>query len=145
MRACQAFAAGDPAALPKRSPKKARPVRRGVAFWAVRDDGTVLLRRRPEKGLLGGMMEVPSTPWEERRWVQSEALVHAPVAAEWRAIDGTVQHTFTHFHLELTVLAADTGKEECPDGQWVPLGQLNGQALPTVMKKVVKLARGLAG
>ena len=142
MQACTAFAAGNPASLPKRSPKKTRPVRRGVAFWAVRDDGAVLLRRRPEKGLLGGMMEVPSTPWEERQWSQADVLAHAPVAAEWRAIDGAVQHTFTHFRLELTVLVGEVGMEENSDGRWVPLDQLAGQALPTVMKKVVKLAQG---
>jgi A/G-specific adenine glycosylase len=141
MHGCKAFADGDAASLPKRSPKKARPVRRGVAFWAVSDDGAVLLRRRPEKGLLGGMMEVPSTPWEERQWDQAEALPHAPLSAEWQAVDGTVEHTFTHFHLQLTVMTAEADGREAPDGQWVPLDQLSGQALPTVMKKVVKLAR----
>ena len=37
--------------------------RYGIAFLALREDGSVLLRQRAEAGLLGGMLEVPSTAW----------------------------------------------------------------------------------
>src|SRR5262249_5271761 len=60
---CGARLAGIAGDLPARSPKRARPLRHGAIFWAVRRDGSVLLRRRPEEGLLGGMMEFPSTDW----------------------------------------------------------------------------------
>ncbi len=75
---CAAHAQGRVAELPRRDAKAARPTRRGMAFWTVRPDGAVLLRRRPERGLLGGMIELPSTPWRARRWSLASALAHAP-------------------------------------------------------------------
>jgi A/G-specific adenine glycosylase len=141
-QACRARALGIAEQLPARRAKAERPTRRGVAFWAVRPDGAVLLRRRPEKGLLGGMMEVPSTDWRAAPWDEAEAKAAAPVAAKWRALTGVVRHTFTHFHLELAVLAGEVRDGFSKGGgQWVHLDALGEHALPTVMKKVVAHAR----
>ena len=63
---CRAILAGDPELLPVRAPKIEKPLRRGAAFVAVRSDGAILLRTRPDKGLLGGMSEVPTTAWTAR-------------------------------------------------------------------------------
>ena len=65
--------------LSRRSPRPHRPIRHGVAFWLQRADGAVLLRRRPEQGLLGGMMEVPSTDWRQGTWTLAEALKQSPL------------------------------------------------------------------
>ena len=89
-----------------RAPKAQKPTRRGLAFVLARKDGAILLRKRPAKGLLGGMDEVPSTPWREGKFTAAEALAEAPVPARWQILDGLVRHTFTHFHLELTVARA---------------------------------------
>src|SRR5205823_10810650 len=123
---------------PKRAAKKARPLRRGVCFWAVRRDGAVLLRRRPPKGVLGGMLEVPSTGWREEPWTPEEALHDAPFAASWRALPGVVNHGFTHFSLELTVMAAKIRR--APAGMWIPEEALLTQGLPTLTRKVVSHA-----
>ena len=96
--------------LPYREEKPERPTRRGHAFVALRDDGAVLLRERPLKGLLGGMLETPSSPWTEGAWHELE-LDHAPLRAEWREVPGLVEHTFTHFHLELAVYLAEVSAE----------------------------------
>jgi A/G-specific adenine glycosylase len=140
--ACRARALGIAQSLPARAPKGPKPLKRGVAFWAMRGDGTVLLRRRPEKGLLGGMMEVPSTPWRPSAWTVEEARRAAPVAAKWRLVPGMVRHGFTHFDLELTLLAGEA-RGESPEafGKWVALDALDSQALPTLMKKIVAHAR----
>ncbi len=139
---CAARAAGIAESLPRRAPKKAKPVRRGVAFWAVRGDGAVLLRRRAEEGLLGGMMEVPSSPWREGHTDNGGLLDHAPVAdADWRLLPGLVSHTFTHFHLELTVMAArDVEDRAGAAGVWCLPDAFGEYALPTVMKKVCRHA-----
>jgi A/G-specific adenine glycosylase len=142
---CAAAVAGIAADLPRRAPRRARPLRRGVAFWARRADGAVLLRRRPEHGLLGGMMEVPSTEWRAEPWPLDDALAQAPVAAAWRLLPGTVRHVFTHFELELGVAAGEAAagrQEKGAEGTWVALDALSGQALPTLMKKVVGHALG---
>lgn len=127
--------AGD---LPRRMPKEARPVRHAVAFLLQRDDGAVLLRRRPPQGLLGGMLEVPSTPWQETAWSNGDALAHAPVALDWRAATGGAEHVFTHFALKITALHAriDTRRAAKLDGLWQ---QPQDAALPTVMKKMLGL------
>jgi A/G-specific adenine glycosylase len=137
--ACRARREGMAEKLPARRAKAERPTRRGVAFWAVRRDGAVLLRRRAEKGLLGGMIEVPSTAWREAPWSEVEALEAAPVEALWRALPGLVRHGFTHFHLELTVLCGRVVEAD-PAGLWVPLDRLGDHALPNLMKKVVEHA-----
>jgi A/G-specific adenine glycosylase len=134
---CAAHAAGIEADLPRRAAKKAKPTRKGVAFWAVTKDGEVLIRRRIESGLLGGMMEIPSTEWREEGWTDSAALKSAPASAAWRPLTGIVRHTFTHFHLELSFQAAIVKKRAVKGGVWCPPERLGEHALPTVMKKVV--------
>lgn len=139
--ACEGRKLGIAVDLPRKAAKAERPTRYGVAFWLIAPDGAVLLRRRPESGLLGGMMEVPSTHWRDAPWDTSEALASAPEAADWRPVAGKVRHTFTHFHLELHVVAGRAAARR-DIGVWCPPGDFADFALPTVMKKVVRLAIG---
>ena len=136
---CRANHAGDAETYPRRAPKKAKPTRHGVAFWIEDGQGRVLLRRRPEKGLLGGMMEIPSTDWREAPWETADALSKAPVAAAGWEQAGEVRHTFTHFHLHLSVVRGGAGNpENAVEGIWVAPDDFDGQALPTLMKKVAR-------
>ncbi len=137
---CAARAAGRAGELPRRAPKKQRPTRRGVAFWTLDAEGAVLLRRRAESGLLGGMMEVPGTEWRAEPWAADEASAQAPVRADWTPLPGLVRHTFTHFHLELSVWAGQASAPDRADGRWVALDALGTQALPSVMRKVIRHA-----
>ena len=134
--ACLASASGAAEVLPKTAEKPDRPFRHGIAFWLTRADGAVLLRRRPDKGLLGGMIEIPSTPWRSTPWTLEEATAEAPAAAEWSALPGTVRHGFTHFQLELSVVAG----QGMAEGLWSPTDRLGEHALPTLMKKVARHA-----
>ena len=136
---CRAQAQGQPTAYPKKAPKKPKPVRRGWAFWVERQDGRVLLERRPAKGLLGGMMAFPTTPWDARAPVAEQAVrPWAPV--EWDALDDIVRHTFTHFHLELGIVRLRVSEDfTTPHGRWCAVPDLNAQGLPSVMAKVVAL------
>ena len=135
---CAAHSQGRTAELPRREAKPARPTWRGMAFWTARPDGAVLLRRRPEQGLLGGMIELPSTPWRARPWSLISARGHEPMAADWRRVDGTVHHGFTHFALEITLLAAEV--EQGDDGLWRHPDDFGELALPTLTKKLVRHA-----
>jgi A/G-specific adenine glycosylase len=133
--------------LPRRSPKGERPTRRGACFVALTEDGYVLLRRRGEKGLLAGMMEAPSTAWGETAPDAAGVGALAPVEGVWLKMPGGVSHTFTHFQLELDVYRAHVPRdtqlrfaalpEQC---RWVKRSEIGGEALPTVMRKVLSLA-----
>lgn len=126
-------------ALPARKPKPEKPTRRGVAFWIVRPDGAVLFRRRAESGLLGGMMEPPSSDWVTEG--EPDARPPLPVL-DVSPLTGTVRHTFTHFHLLLAVHHCRVGAEtEAPaEARWVMPDRFGDLALPTVMKKIVRHA-----
>jgi A/G-specific adenine glycosylase len=148
---CAAYEAGLAEALPYRDEKKQRPTRRATAFVAIREDGAVLLRERPLRGLLGGMLEVPSSPWVEAETAAKSALKHAPLKAKWRELPGLVEHTFTHFHLELRVLRVETGAKPSPSRTawperclWLSPRDFHVAALPSVMKKVLAHASALA-
>jgi A/G-specific adenine glycosylase len=141
---CHAHALGIEAQLPIRGIRVERPTRYAVAFLALREDGQVLLRKRPEAGLLGGMLEVPSTDWADD-WLSADlALGAAPVRGEWWPVPGVVTHTFTHFRLDMMVFRAivppDTSltfwasPERC---RWVPRRDLAQAALPSVMRKII--------
>jgi A/G-specific adenine glycosylase len=141
---CHGHAKGIEATLPVRVDKGERPVRLGLAFLALREDGHVLLRRRPDAGLLGGMLEVPSTAWADLLPPVKEALRTAPVRADWWQVPGTVAHTFTHFRLELIVFRAVVPPEtsltfwaDASRCRWTPRRALDREALPSVMRKVV--------
>ncbi len=143
---CIARARGTAERLPRRSAPPPRPTRQGFAFWLEDGNAGVLLRRRPARGLLGGMMEVPSTPWRQAPWSTAEAVaVAAPAVASWQPLETVIEHPFTHFHLRLGVLAARLdGRPADVAGTWVPLPDLDGQALPSLMMKVVAAARAAA-
>jgi A/G-specific adenine glycosylase len=138
---CAARARGDQETFPRKAAKKTGMLRRGAAFVALREDGFILLRTRPEKGLLGGMTEVPTSQWSAD-FEAAAALDHAPLQARWRRIPGVVTHVFTHFPLELVVYVADVGRSAhaVAGGRWVGRDELGRAALPNVMKKVIEHA-----
>lgn len=139
---CAGYKAGVAEALPCRVAKPQKPSRRGTAFWVVGADGAVLLRRRPPRGLLGGMMEVPTTAWGASAGSAEEIAAQAPLEARWRALPGRVRHTFTHFHLELEIWAAvtDSPAEADSGARWIALDDLAAVGLPSLMQKVVRHA-----
>ncbi|MGF6862568.1 A/G-specific adenine glycosylase [Rhodobacteraceae bacterium MBR-64] len=134
---CAARLAGIAPDLPRRSLRPAKPLRLGVAWLARRDDGAWLLERRPDRGLLGGMLSWPTTEWAE-----TLRPAPPPIEAAWTDIAGEVRHTFTHFHLRLTLRLALVGSGATPRaGQFVPAAQFRRADLPTVMRKALDLAQ----
>jgi len=141
---CHARASGIAEALPLKADRSERPVRFGTAFLVLREDGAVLLRKRPPAGLLGGMLEVPSTDWSDTILAADMALAGAPVRSDWWPVPGGVTHTFTHFKLELQVMRAIVPPEtpltfwaEPERCYWVPRRELHKAALPSVMRKII--------
>ena len=137
---CVSRAAGAPETYPRRLAKAERPHRHGVAFILTRGGGVALVRR-PAKGLLGGMLGLPTTSWRARPWTLAEARVSAPCPGGWREL-GAVAHVFTHFSLSLRVLAlearAKTGAGLDQALTWMPLDDAKA-ASPSLFRKALEL------
>jgi A/G-specific adenine glycosylase len=138
---CAARQAGSQTDFPVKAARKLRPLRHGTAFVARRADGAVLLRRRPPRGLLGGMSEVPGSEWRDGG-LESETRATPPFAARWTKVAVPVAHGFTHFELRIAVERADVPLGlVAPEGHWWSApDRLPLEALPTVMKKVIEAA-----
>lgn len=136
---CSGFELGDPEIYPAKTLKPPKPLRRAAAFVAVRDDGAILLRKRPPNGLLGGMTEVPTSGFTARDDGDTSSSA-APFSGAWRKT-GTATHVFTHFRLELVTYRCDTSSLPTADGcWWAPAEAIAQEALPTVMRKAIAAA-----
>ena len=132
---CKGRAAGIAATLPRKLPKVAKPTRVGTVWLARREDGAMLLERRPDRGLLGGTLGFPGHGWDG-------AIGAAPLRADWQAA-GIVRHSFTHFHLDLSVLAAGVAQQVRPlRGEFLGANLFSPLDLPTLMRKAHDLAFG---
>jgi A/G-specific adenine glycosylase len=143
---CASQARGDQETFPRKAAKKTGALRRGAAF-VVRRGEEILVRTRPEKGLLGGMIEVPTSQWLAAQ-DDKAALMQAPVVegiARWHRKAGVVTHVFTHFPLELVVYEAKVpARTRALKGmRWVPIATLQSEALPNLMRKVIAHGLGL--
>ncbi|UIP07990.1 A/G-specific adenine glycosylase [Erythrobacter sp. SDW2] len=127
----------DPERFPVKPAKKARPVRQGRAFWIVREDAVWLVRRQGS-GMLGGMRALPDDGWSAR----GDGHGEPPLPGEW-ASRGVVRHGFTHFEIELEVLACAGNNDMPGQGEWWPLERLTEAGLPTLFAKAAQ--RALAG
>jgi A/G-specific adenine glycosylase len=144
MADCAARQQGTQESFPRKAAKKTGVLRRGAAF-VVKRGKELLVRTRPEKGLLGGMTEVPGSEWIAEQDEKS-ARDQAPAlqgVARWHRKAGVVTHAFTHFPLELVVYTAEVpSTTRAPAGmRWVPIATLDDEAFPNVMRKVI--AHGL--
>ncbi len=147
--ACMACAQGTQARFPIKRKRAALPHRQGRAYVAIRDDGAILLRRRPQKGLLAAMAEVPTRGWDGPSSQSCTGDEAPPFGGRWRRVNGEVRHTFTHFRLSLSVdicrlsdRRARAVLREFPHYWWSPPQQTETESLPRVMRKVIAHAMG---
>ncbi|HYM17352.1 MAG TPA: A/G-specific adenine glycosylase [Micropepsaceae bacterium] len=139
---CEGRKLGIAGSLPRKAEKPERPLKRGAAYVAMDSRAAVYLVKRPEDGLLGGMLQPPLGPWQAEFPTAAVAKRAAPFSGEWRKKLGIVRHGFTHFELELEVYVAHLDKRPKGEGRWLTPDELTGAALPTVMRKVIAHALG---
>ena len=142
---CKARTLGVAEQLPRKAAKRARPLKRGAAFVAQDRTGAIYVVRRPEKGLLGGMLQPPLGEWRAKFPDHASALEEAPFRGSWKKRAGIVRHGFTHFELELEVYAAEFRARPNGEGMWLSPRELETAALPTVMRKIIGHAACDAG
>jgi A/G-specific adenine glycosylase len=141
--ACLAFARGTVTQRPARAPRPQTPHYDVAAAVVTREDGGVLIARRPPAGLLGGLWGFPNgivkdgeTPEEaaaravfERTGM--EARVDKQIA--------TVKHAYTHFRITLAAFEARVERatvDADEDARWVTVDELERFALPVTDRKV---------
>ena len=137
---CKAHALGIAAELPLKNKKLVRPQKYTIAYILKREDGAILLRKRPEKGLLGGMMGVPTSEWQLEKVESNNIGKDAPFTTHWKSLEGRINHSFTHFDLEVESYYGSicSKKAKTLDGVWVFLHQLSHYALPKLFKKIIE-------
>jgi A/G-specific adenine glycosylase len=135
---CKANAQGEPTLYPKRPNKVARPSRYGIAFIVTDAQGNLWLRRRAGTGLLGGMLEVPSSDWQENKPLLESALPAELKKLDWNPIRGPLKHVFSHFDLHLALYHARQ-KGRKPAGEWVSPQQARDLGLPGLTRKVIEI------
>ena len=135
---CESWARGDMHRFPVKLAKKAQPVRYGRAYVMIRRN-CVFLRRRLETGLLGGMMEVPTSDW-------TSALpdFDPPMVGDWQRVTTPVRHVFTHFDLRLDVHWSEITGTPDGEGAWYNKAELGSLALPSLMQKVLESVKTLS-
>jgi A/G-specific adenine glycosylase len=137
---CVGRSQGIASQLPHPAKKVEKPRRYGLIFWVENSRGEILLEKRPNKGLLAGLMSLPTTEWRNEPWegLSEEALSYAPQGGlNWEPLSAVVRHTFTHFHLELRIAKGTINVSH--NGIWSSVEEFSTYAFPTVMKKVIRV------
>ena len=133
--ACMAYSEGLQGAIPVKAAKSPKPVRRGIAYVGMRQDGAWLLERRPDSGLLGGMLGWPGNEWN------GNEKGDPPCDGAWKDTGKTIRHVFTHFELRLSIVAGKLPATSRPDrGEFVLERDFSPDDLPTVMRKAYNAA-----
>ena len=140
---CEAWRQNIVDLVPQRGKTIVRPKRYATAFVLTNKKKQIFLRQRPEKGLLGGMMEVPTSDWlTESMPADAESLRDAPLKSLWTMRPGIIRHIFSHFELQVRVATSVTSRMSTgASGHWVKMDDLKHEALPSVMRKIIHHAQ----
>jgi A/G-specific adenine glycosylase len=143
---CVALAQGRVHELPVRKPAKATPVKAAVML-VIEDGGAVLLEKRPDSGIWGGLYSLPELDGHQPRAAAFDepdqaALEHAVlpfgVFGSSERLPGFT-HVFTHFKLEVTPYRIRLAKRVTLAGEgryvWQDADTLAACALPAPVKK----------
>lgn len=136
---CHALAEDIAADLPRKEKKKKKPQKYGHIYWITDGNGSVLLHRRPDKGLLGGTLALPTSQWlADSKDLSRPSFIEAVKCESYKKAH--IDHSFTHFDLKLTLRRAENYTATVPEGYfWTPREEIEIQSFPTVFKKAVAI------
>jgi A/G-specific adenine glycosylase len=152
-RECLAHEQGQEQNYPvkKTTGKKAKPHLYQLSTLLIKPDGSQLLGKRPEKGLLGGLWEpLSSHPASDYLKAPSKKklsalLIEWGITAEKIQYLGAVNHTFTHFHLTAYTYQARYQRGNPTQWSrenygWMPSEEIHQLPRSTLHKKIMALA-----
>lgn len=142
---CQAHKLGEEEKFPVRAPKKLVPIRKGEVFWIQDKSGRIIVEKRLNNRMLGGMIGLPTTDWDlkEQKTIEKDHIFKEKLKNLQKI--GVVYHVFTHFKLEL-----DVYEVTMPDfknvlkcfPEYVPYdGNLVDIGFPTLFQKVARFVQ----
>jgi A/G-specific adenine glycosylase len=138
-KTCEGKKLGIAAELPRKFAEKKRPQKYGAVYWVTDSKGRILVHRRPQKGLLGGMAGLPTSNWTETKAKIAHPQIIGEHIGRSRVIRMKVEHTFTHFDLRLDLHRLEVKNLKAEDHFWVEAGKIGETGLPTVFKKAQKI------
>lgn len=136
---CRAHQEGLEEKLPLKIKKNIKPKKIGYVYRIRNMNGDLLLHTRPENGLLGGMIGLPTSDWIlEKKYKDLKHIDNIKILNNTLTnINKTIQHSFTHFDLDLHLYEMTYTKSlSLPDRYfWCRNEEINNLFLPTVFKK----------
>lgn len=149
-RPCQAYNLGMQTELPMPETRPTIPHKQiGVAvIW--NDDGLILIDRRPQSGLLGGLWEFPGGKQEPgetiAQCIQREILEELGIQVEVGDRLITVDHTYSHFRVTLEVhhcrhVSGEPQPIECDEIRWVTLDEMDQFPFPAANVRIIEALR----
>lgn len=139
---CRAKTAGLESELPRKEKKKKKPQKAGYVYWITNEKEQVLLHRRPDNGLLGGMLALPTSEWVTKQSELREIVIHENLKLEAINENHSIHHGFTHFDLELVLKSSVINEKQIGQGDgysWYNINDVKPSGFPTVFKKAVKV------
>ncbi len=109
------------------------------AYVIVNEKNEILVRNRPDKGMLASMLEVPNDDWvKDKKLLITDNLVRS-LKKKFKP-RGLFQYAFSHFDLETEIFYLNVKKSQLSNCNWIKKSTYSKSGLPTVMKKIVKIA-----
>lgn len=131
---CLAYKKGLTSKIPLKQRKISKKLKKGIVFWITSKNNNVYLNRRPYKGILPGTLGFPSTKWSEERLTAKDKEFSG--INNWQTMSGEINHSFSHFDLQLKIYAKYGFDEKKLKGEWKQKTKIDKIGLPTLMKKI---------
>ena len=137
---CQSFKKNLQLKIPIKLKKtNNKPVKYTRAYVLVNEKNEILVRHRPEKGMLASMLEVPNDDWvKDKKLLTTDAAVQN-LKTKLKP-KGFFEYSFSHFDLETEIFYGSIKKSQLSNANWIKKSTYSRSGLPTVMKKIVKIA-----
>ena len=116
-----------------------KPKKYSRAYILLNEKNEILVRKRPSKGMLASMLEVPNDDWviNKNKLIQDKIINKIKKKIYFK---GLINYSFTHFNIETEVYFVNVKKNNFYKYQWIKKNNLKESGLPTVMKKIIEVA-----
>ena len=109
------------------------------AYLIINEFNEILVRRRPDTGMLQSMVEIPNDLWVENKKDLVKDNLLKTYNFKLYKINKSIIYSFSHFDLSIVTYFAKIKKKSIKNYKWIRLNKINSSGLPTVMKKIIKL------